>query len=498
VTSQDQILDNVAPLVATAIHFETAPVSGTSITLDAAFTETNPDSNTYYYNRNGTGYSAGTVGDLDTADPAPKAITVSAINGDDYFSAIKCTHVDDYGNTITTESTSAVYVKPYTPAAPTVNNPTASTVDVVVNKHVNAASDLSYAIYVSPAVGGAGTNWVQADGSVDSIVVWRTIAAWDTITVTGLSSPVSQYTFQTKSRNSQDNATESDLSATASISNTAPVGGYTADNVIPSAQVVQSTDGNGIVTITFRVKDAQSDLATLQSFQYSDDGGSSWYSPTNGDSSAALSGGWPDNSSSKFTSATNWTGTAHTFTFNTRHTDVSTSHSLDSADITDFQVRFKVNDGADSSGYATSQDQVLDNLAPSVSAVVHFETAPVSGASITLDAAFTETNPDLNTYYYKLNGSGYDAGTAGDTNTADPSPQAITVSAINGDDYFSAIKCTHVDDYGNTFTSESTDSVYVKPYTPQAPTVLAPTVSTVDVAVNKHVNAASVWLMPFM
>jgi hypothetical protein len=384
-----------------------------------------------------------------------------------------------------------VYVKPYTPEAPTVSNPTASTVDVVVNKHVNAATNLAYAIYVAPAVGDAGTNWVQADGSVDSVVVWRTIAAWDTITVTGLSSPVSQYSFQTKSRNSQDNATESDLSATASISNTAPVGGYTADNVIPSAQVVQSTDGNGIITVTFRVKDAQSDLATLQSFAYSDDGGSTWYTPTNGDSSNALTGGWPDNSSSKFTSATDWTGTAHTFTFNTKHTDVSTSHSLDSADITNFQIRFKVNDGVVSSDTVTSQDQILDNVAPLVATAIHFESAPVSGTSITLDAAFTETNPDSNTYYYKLNGSGYDGGTAGDAGTADPAPKAITVAAINGDDYFDAVKCTHVDDYGNTFTTESTDSVYVKPYTPDAPTVIAPTASTVDLVVNKHVNAAS-------
>jgi hypothetical protein len=360
----------------------------------------------------------------------------------------------------------------------------------VVNKHVNAAS-LAYAIYVAPAVGGAGNNWVQDDGSVDSIVVWRTIAAWDTITVTGLSSPVSQYTFQTKSRNNQDNATESDLSATASISNTAPVGGYTADNVIPTAQVSQSTDGNGIITVTFRVKDAQSDLATLEGFAYSDDGGSTWYTPTSGDSSNALSGGWPDNSSSRFTSATDWNGTAHTFTFNTKHADVSSSHSLDSADISNFQVRFQVNDGVVSSDTVTSQDQILDNVTPLVATAIHFESLPVSGTSITLDAAFTETNPDSNTYYYKLNGSGYDDGTAGDAGTADPAPKTITVAAINGDDYFDAVKCRHVDEYGNTFTSEDTANVYVKPYTPEAPTVIAPTASTVDIVVNKHVNAAS-------
>jgi hypothetical protein len=369
-----------------------------------------------------------------------------------------------------------VYVKPYTPPAPTVNTPTVSTVNVTVNKHGSEATGLDYAIYVTPAVGG--NYWVQADGSVGASEVWRTIAEWSTITVIGLSSPVSQYSVQVKSRNNQDNATESDLSTGSSIANTAPVAGYTADNVIPSAQVVQSTGGNGIITVTFRARDAESDLVTL-------------YSPTNGDTSAALAGGWSDNSGSRFTSATDWTGTAHSFTFNTKHADVVSSHSLSSANISNFQVRFKVNDATDTSGKATSQDQILDNVSPSVSAAIHFESAPVSGTSITLDAAFTETNPDANTYYYQLNAAAYDAGTSGDSSTADPLPKDITVTEINGDDYFNAVKCTHVDDYGNTITSEDTANVYVKPYTPGAPTVSNPQASTVDVAVNAHASAAS-------
>jgi hypothetical protein len=252
------------------------------------------------------------------------------------------------------------------------------------------------------------------------------------------------------------------------------------DNVIPSAQVVQSTDGNGIITVTFRARDAENDLVTLEGFAYSDDGGSSWYSPTNGDNSGAFGGGWPNNGGSKFTSAADWSGTAHSFTFNTKHANVVSSHSLSSADISNFQVRFRVNDATVSSGDATSQDQILDNVVPSIDTAIHFETALVSGTSITLDAAFIETNPDANTFYYNLNATGYDAGTSGDGN--------VTVAAINGNDYFSAIKCTHVDDYGNTITTESVTNVYVKPYTPPAPTVNTPTVSTVNVTVNKHAS----------
>ena len=40
----------------------------------------------------------------------------------------------------------------------------------------------------------------------------------------------------------------------------------------------------------------------------------------------------------------------------------------------------------------------------------------MAGTSITLDAAFTETNPDTNRFHYNLNGGGYDGGTAGDGN----------------------------------------------------------------------------------
>ncbi|MBF0431516.1 MAG: hypothetical protein HQK83_09570 [Fibrobacteria bacterium] len=486
-TSQDAVLDNVVPAEAIATHFETAPIAGTEITLDVAFTESYPGTNTYYFDLNATGYDGGTAGTSNTADPDAQAITTT-INGDDYFTAIKAVHTDDYGNSTTSEVTTDVYVKPYTPQTPTVSTPTVSTVNVVVNAHASGASGIDYAIYITPAVGG--NNWVQSDGSVGASEVWQTIAGWGTETITGLSSPVSQYSIQVKSRNSVDDATESDLSTAAAITNTAPVAGYSADNIIPAAQVVQSTDGNGTITVTFRAKDTESDLVTLESFAFSDDGGSNWYSPANGDNSAALADGWADNSGSKFSSASDWSGTAHSFTFNTKHADVVSNHSLSSKDISNLQIRFKVNDATVSSGLATSEDVVLDNVSPVEAIATHFESALIAGSEITLDAAFTETNAGSNTYYYNLNASGYDGGTSGTDNTGDPDPQAITVS-VNGDDYFSAIKTVHTDNYGNAFTSELIANNYVKPYTPQTPTINTPTASTVNVTVNAHASAAS-------
>ncbi|MFP4520616.1 MAG: FG-GAP-like repeat-containing protein [Fibrobacterota bacterium] len=212
--SNSLVIDTKAPVEATQAAFTTSPVAGTSITLDAAFTETNPGSNTYYYELNTGGYDAGTAGDAGVQDPSSVNITVPEINGDDYFSGIRCVHTDAYGNSFTSENTAFAYVKPYTPAAPSLTNATTATVDATVNPNASAASGLEYAIYVTPSVGGF--NWVQSDGTVGSTEYWQTAATWGTITVTGLSSPVSQYSFQTKSRNSVDMATESDLSSGAS------------------------------------------------------------------------------------------------------------------------------------------------------------------------------------------------------------------------------------------------------------------------------------------
>ncbi|MBF0432531.1 MAG: DUF2341 domain-containing protein, partial [Fibrobacteria bacterium] len=487
--SANLAVDTKSPAVSIATHFETAPVAGTEITLDAAFTETNPNTNVYYYQLNADAYDGGTAGTTDAADPDAKAITVAEINGDDYFNAIKSVHTDDFGNATTSEATDNVYVKPYTPQAPTVDNATASTVDVTINAHVSAAAGIDYAIYITPAV--SGNNWIQANGSVGASEVWQTAAVWGTKTVTGLSSPVSQYDVQVKSRNSVDDATESDLSSVGALPNSAPFAGYAADDVIPTAQVVQSSNADGLITVTFRAKDPDLDLVYLESFGYSDDGGNNWYTPTNGDASEALAGNWPDNSSSNFSSATDWSGTQHTFTFNTKHADVVSSHTLSSKNISNFQIRFKVNDATVASDLGTSQSTILDNVSPVEAIATHFETAPVAGTKITLDASFTETNPNTNTYYYNVNATGYDGGTAGTSDAADPDAKAITVAEINGDDYYSAIKTTHVDDYGYSVTSEVVSNTYVKPYQPQAPTISSPTASTVAVAINAHASAAA-------
>ena len=149
----------------------------------------------------------------------------------------------------------------------------------------------------------------------------------------------------------------------AAVANSSPIGGYNGDNTIPTAQISQSTDGNGIVTINFRIKDTESDSCTLLSFEYSVDGGATWNAPQNGDSSEALSTGWSNNGENNYTSAADWSGTVHSFTFNTKHADVS---GFTDADQNDVKVRFTINDGSsDSNSPVTSENFRVDNLNPS-------------------------------------------------------------------------------------------------------------------------------------
>ncbi|MDH3326099.1 MAG: hypothetical protein OEM38_05200, partial [Gammaproteobacteria bacterium] len=150
------------------------------------------------------------------------------------------------------------------------------------------------------------------------------------------------------------------------VVNKAPLGGYVADNVIPSTQVVQASDGSGNLTIRWKAKDAESDLITLKTFQYSDDAGVSWFTPNNADNSLALSSNWDVGVG--YTSAETFaTADEFSFTFNTQHADVAAVQSLSAMDQADVRVRFTLNDGAlDSVAPVISDSIQVDNLSPPV------------------------------------------------------------------------------------------------------------------------------------
>jgi hypothetical protein len=79
------------------------------------------------------------------------------------------------------------------------------------------------------------------------------------------------------------------------VTNNIPVGGYTVENVIPAVQVIQSSNGDGVITINWKGRDVDSNYVTLKTFEYSVDGGLNWNAPANGDSSTSFSADWTDN-----------------------------------------------------------------------------------------------------------------------------------------------------------------------------------------------------------
>lgn len=476
-TSDYFAVDDLNPATLSTTEVTLRPEAGdTAVMLDASFTEAHPNTNTFYLAVNGGAYGAGSAGDTNTADPSARSTPAGAtLDGNDYISKVSCVHVDDFGNSGTNENLAPTSsgVKPYTPTAPTVSTPTASTVNVVVNKNASEATGLQYAIYVS-----SHTKYVQADGTLGDAAAWQTIAVWGTKTVTGLTAPVSNYVFNAKSRNPNGDNPESDLSGGASSSNAAPVlHNGSAENVL--VVPVQATDRSGNITIQFRIKDLDLDACSVvsNSFDYQVNG-AGWNPILDADITGTKTG---------LASAVDLSGALHTLVWN------NSKEYIDDAYSQNVQLRFQVNDGSVNSTYGVSPLGFnIDNLDPSVATATDIYTQPLAGqASVTLNAAFTEQNPATNTFYVAVNGGSYGSATSGEANTATPTPQATAVgSTLDGNDHVSKTLCTAVDDFGNVGDNENlapdAGKKYAKPYTPSIPTVSNGTESTVDVHVNKY------------
>ncbi len=124
------------------------------------------------------------------------------------------------------------------PAAPTVNNPTATTMDVTINPNGNPATT-EFCIQETST-----SNYVQAGGTLGAGSVWQTAAVWLTKTVTGLTTG-STYTFQVKARNG--GSTETAFGATASG---VPVAAPTVTTQAASSISSTAATGNGNITAT--------------------------------------------------------------------------------------------------------------------------------------------------------------------------------------------------------------------------------------------------------
>jgi hypothetical protein len=444
--SVDFALDTKNPAVNVSADLQSQPNAGdTTSLIGGSFTETNPNNNDFYLAINGGAYGSVTAGSTNTASPSNQATAVGVtLDGNDYISKVKIVHTDDYAQNITNENSSPAvtykYVKPYTPSAPTVSNPQNTTVDLVVNKNVSEVGGLEYAIYESST-----SQYVQASGTLGASAVWQTITTWGTKTITGLSSPVSQYSFQTKSRNSSDalnaSSSESALSSAGSISNTAPS--------IVLGSIAQEVAGNYVV-INYTGTDAQNNTNSLTVYEYSTDN-SAWSTMTEktGVGSDGLTG-------LIFSS----TGTAHDFAWDS-------STDLSGVEDTTVYIRLRSSDTLITSSLATSSAFAVDNagaVVASVTAVQTIATKTVVFAYDLTDNSTTGLNVELD--ISEDAGSTWtvtDTSVTGNIGSGQTTGTSKTISWDAGTDFNLQeqtdlrVRIRAVDSYGNTgnYTSSS-------------------------------------------
>lgn len=160
--------------------------------------------------------------------------------------------------------------------------------------------------------------------------------------------------------------------------------GYAADDVIPAEQISQSTAGDGMMTVNFKVRDGISGaIATLNSFSYSTDGGTTWLVQAAGDDSEIFSADWEDND---YSTAPDYNGAAYSFSFVAGNNgQIPETHNSSLADV---KIRFKVDDGATTSPYVVSEAFTIDNLAESLSVAGSQETQQVDAASYAVSGTF--------------------------------------------------------------------------------------------------------------
>ena len=359
-------VDTKNPTVAIASDLSSQPHAGdTSVVIAGSFNETNPNTNYLYIAVSGGAYSAATTGTGNVSTLTNQVASVgTTLQGNDYISKVKITETDLYNHSANNENTSPnsaiKYVKPFTPAAPTVDNATASTADVTVNKNPSEVSGLEYAIFENTS-----GKYVQTDGTLGNTAVWQTGAIWSTITVNGLSAPVSQYIFKTKSRNSSDVvhavSSESDLSAGAAAGNTAPT-----ITINSAAQVI----GNNYVIINYEGTDLEDNNVNLITYQYSLNN-TDWFNMT--EKSGVGSSG-------KNNLAFTATGTALTFAWDAG-TDLS---NLENASV---HVRLMGNDNVLDGNLAGSSAFALDLKAPQISNVIASQNVSSQNVTIHYDIA---------------------------------------------------------------------------------------------------------------
>lgn len=149
------------------------------------------------------------------------------------------------------------------------------------------------------------------------------------------------YDVKAKATDKAGNASEGTAVTFIYSPNTAPIlHNGTDENVLPG--LTQATDGTGEITITFKIKDAETNACSVVagSFQYQVDGGD-W----NNIDDADITG-----TKTNLASVADLSGTTHTLTWD------NSREYIDNAVYSKVRIRFKVTDSTEASAYGLSPD----------------------------------------------------------------------------------------------------------------------------------------------
>jgi hypothetical protein len=246
--------------------------------------------------------------------------------------------------------------------------------------------------------------------------------------------------------------------------------GTNEENILLASAITKNPN-SGTTTVSFRIKDGFTQATTtLNSFQYSLDGGENWLSPVNGDLSTAFSRQWQSNN---YLAGANLAGTAYQFSFDTIHPDFGLE-----ASTTPFRLRFKAFDGATSSEFAISDSILVDNFIEAPVLISPFESLSTSSNKIILIGT-AEASSSIKVY------NQYEQYVAGQQLGSTSIDFAITVNLADGTT--TRLKIIVVDRAGNVSSTTSVPDIY-SDWTPPTAVLsglpgLSTTSQTIDVAV---------------
>ena len=244
-------VDNTAPTVSITYNEPDPYRDADAITVTATFTEANSISGTpqIAIDYAGVGSDVSATDMTATGDNKVWTYLMDVPAGNDGIATITITGSDAAGNPVGVHTGNTFIVdntEPDPPVITTNKGNDYSTTDSSITLEGTCPAD-TFAIY--------------ANGSTEGVIYTPGETSW---TYDGTLGP-GENTFDITAEDAAGNL--SDVGS-ITVGYDLPIGGYIIDNVIPSAQISQSTDGDGIITIRFKIRDA-SGVMTAPSTRFS-------------------------------------------------------------------------------------------------------------------------------------------------------------------------------------------------------------------------------------